>query len=382
MDRQLPIDRDDDGIRLDRWFKRHYPALTHGRLEKLLRTGQVRLDGKRVKSSDRVAVGQALRLPPLVTEGGLAEKPRPAAPVMPGSLQDYVLYMDSSVIVLNKPPGLATQGGSGLTKHVDGMLDTLMYDKSQRPRLVHRLDRDTSGVLVIARTVPAAAALSKSLASRDASKIYWAITKGVPATKRGTIKAALLKEGGHGPHGRDEKMTVRDSDESKHAISDYMVLGEAGEEFAWVAVKPVTGRTHQIRVHLDFLGTPIVGDFKYGGADAKGTGMIADKLHLHARCIDIAHPDGGRLQVTAPLPPHMRESFEALGFDPDAEPKMFSFKPKPDPKKPAFGDKKFAAAKPGAAKSAVKKPRPRKPGVSPKAGAKKKSVGKMRPRKS
>jgi len=382
MDRQLTIDRDDDGIRLDRWFKRHYPALTHGRLEKLLRTGQVRLDGKRVKSSDRLAVGQMLRLPPLVTEGGLAEKPRPAAPVMQGSLQDYVLYMDSSVIVLNKPPGLATQGGSGLTKHVDGMLDTLMYDKSQRPRLVHRLDRDTSGVLVIARTVPAAAALSKSLASRDASKIYWAITRGVPATKRGTIKAALLKQGGLGPHGRDEKMTVHDSDESKHAITDYMVLGEAGEEFAWVAAKPVTGRTHQIRVHLNFLGTPIVGDFKYGGADAKGTGMIADRLHLHARCIDIAHPDGGRLQVTAPLPPHMRETFEALGFDPDAEPKMFSFKPapKPDAKKPAFGDKKFGTAKSG--KSAAKKPGPRKPGVSPKAGAKKKSVGKMRPRKS
>jgi 23S rRNA pseudouridine955/2504/2580 synthase len=338
MAREVTIGRDDDGIRLDRWFKRHYPALTHGRLEKLLRTGQVRLDGGRVKASDRLAAGQVLRLPPMVTEGGLTEKPRTPAPVA-GSLEDAVLYMDTSVIVLNKPPGLATQGGSGLTKHVDGMLDSLMFEKRQRPRLVHRLDRDTSGVLVIARTVPAAAALAKSLAMRDASKIYWALTKGVPAKRQGTIKAALVKEGGHGPHGRDEKMAVRDSDESKHAMTDYMVLGEAGQEFAFVAAKPVTGRTHQIRVHLAFLGTPIVGDFKYGGDAAKGTGAVVDKLHLHARAIDIAHPDGGRLQVTAPLPPHMRTSFELLGFDPDAEPKPFSFKPAKKPESQKRGRK-------------------------------------------
>ncbi len=317
---QLRIARDDDGIRLDRWFKRHYPALTHGRLEKLLRTGQVRLDGKRAKSGDRLAEGQMLRLPPQVSEASFAEPPRRPAPVQ-GSLQDHVLYMDSSVIVLNKPPGLATQGGSGLTKHIDGMLDSLMFERRQRPRLVHRLDRDTSGVLVIARTVPAAAALAKSLQQRDPSKIYWALTHGVPERKRGSIKAALVKEGGHGPHGRDERMTVSESDEAKRAVTDYEVLGEAGAEFAWVAAKPVTGRTHQIRVHLASIGTPIVGDFKYGGADAKGKGAIADKLHLHARSIDIAHPDGGRLQVTAPLPDHMRKSWDLLGFDPDAPPR-------------------------------------------------------------
>jgi 23S rRNA pseudouridine955/2504/2580 synthase len=376
------IDRDDDGIRLDRWFKRHYPALTHGRLEKLLRTGQVRVDGSRVKASDRLSAGQMLRLPPLVTEGNLTEKVRPPQPQMQGSLQDYVLYMDASVIVLNKPPGLATQGGSGLSKHIDGMLDSLMYEKRQRPRLVHRLDRDTSGVLVIARTVPAAAALSKSLAARDASKIYWALTKGVPEKKQGTIKAALVKEGGHGPHGRDEKMTVRDSDEAKHAMTDYRVEGVAGEEFAFVAAKPVTGRTHQIRVHLAFLETPIVGDFKYGGDAAKGTGAIADRLHLHARCIDIAHPDGGRLQVSAPLPPHMRASFEALGFDPDAEPVPFTFKPEKAPAKKSFrpfrapsekGDPRVFGkfVKSGPKKPGTKKPAAKKPVAKKKPGGKK-----------
>jgi len=311
----VQVSHDEDGIRLDRWFKRRYPALTHGRLEKLLRTGQVRLDGKRAKAADRVAMGQEVRVPPQVANEPVEEKPRPAPMRDAGgaSLQDMILYMDKSVIVLNKPSGLATQGGSGLTRHIDGMLDQLAFEKNQRPRLVHRLDRDTSGALVIARTVPAAASLAKSLAQRDASKVYWALTRGVPKQRRGTIKAALAKEGARGA----ERMAIADHDDAKHAITDYAVIDHAGEEFAWVAAKPVTGRTHQIRVHLASLGTPIVGDFKYGAQAARGKGAIADKLHLHARSIDIARPDGGRLQVTAPLPEHMLKSWELLGFDAD-----------------------------------------------------------------
>ena len=311
----VQVSHDEDGIRLDRWFRRRYPALTHGRLEKLLRTGQVRLDGKRAKAADRVAMGQEVRVPPQVVNEPVEEKPRPAPVRDSGgtSLQDLILYMDKSVIVLNKPSGLATQGGSGLTRHIDGMLDQLSFEKNQRPRLVHRLDRDTSGVLVIARTVPAAASLAQSLAHRDASKVYWALTRGVPKQKRGTIKAALAKEGARGA----ERMAITDHDDAKFAITDYAVVDRAGEEFAWVAAKPVTGRTHQIRVHLASLGTPIVGDFKYGAQAARGKGAIADKLHLHARSIDIARPDGGRLQVTAPLPEHMLKSWELLGFDAD-----------------------------------------------------------------
>jgi len=303
---------DDDGARLDRWFKRHYPALPHHALEKLLRTGQVRVDGHRARAATRVAAGQAIRVPPQVVESP-AREPREQG----GDLRDFVLYKDDSVIVLNKPPGLATQGGSGQTKHIDGMLDSLSFGKKQRPRLVHRLDRDTSGVLVIARTVPAAAALGEALKRRDAAKVYWALTRGVPKQSRGTVKLALAKEGGRGA----ERMTPseRDAEGAKPAITDYAVLDRAGEEFAWVAAKPVTGRTHQIRVHLAALGTPIVGDFKYGGPAAKGKGEIADKLHLHARSIDIAHPAGGRLRVTAPLPPHMKKSWALLGFDPNFE---------------------------------------------------------------
>jgi 23S rRNA pseudouridine955/2504/2580 synthase len=311
----VQVSHDEDGIRLDRWFKRRYPALTHGRLEKLLRTGQVRLDGKRAKAADRVAAGQEVRVPPQVVNEPVEEKPRPAPVHDNGglSLQDMILYMDKSVIVLNKPSGLATQGGSGLTRHIDGMLDQLAFEKNTRPRLVHRLDRDTSGVLVIARTVPAAASLSRSLAQRDASKVYWALTRGVPQQKRGTIKAALAKEGGRGA----ERMEVSEAEDAKFAITAYAVLATAGEEFAWVAAKPVTGRTHQIRVHLASLGTPIVGDFKYGAQAARGKGAIADKLHLHAHSIDIARPDGGRLQVTAPLSEHMMKTWELLGFNPD-----------------------------------------------------------------
>ncbi len=318
MASEARISADEDGIRIDRWFKRHYPALTHGRLEKMLRKGEVRLDGKRAKASDRVAAGQTVRVPPQVMTAESAEAPRPAPRREDADmLQSQVLYMDKSVIVLNKPPGLATQGGSGLTRHVDGMLDALMYEKRQRPRLVHRLDRDTSGVLVIARTVPAAAALARSLAHRDARKVYWALTRGVPKKAHGTIKLALAKEGGFGPHGRDERMTGidREAEGARHALTDYAVMGTAGEEFAFVAAKPVTGRTHQIRVHLASLETPIVGDFKYGGTASRAKGAIEDKLHLHARSIDIAHPDGGRLRVTAPLPAHMLKTWELLGFD-------------------------------------------------------------------
>jgi 23S rRNA pseudouridine955/2504/2580 synthase len=236
-----------------------------------------------------------------------------------GSLADRILYMDKQVIVIDKPPGLATQGGSGLTRHVDGMLESLQYEKPTRPKLVHRLDRDTSGVLLIARTALAASGLSASLALRDTSKVYWALTRGVPKQKNGVVKGALAKEGGHGPHGRDERMAMTEEGEegAKFSLTEYAVMATAGTEFAWVAARPITGRTHQIRVHLASLGTPIVGDFKYGGTDSRGRGDIADKLHLHARSIDIGRPDGGRLQATAPLPPHMVKSWKLLGFDPD-----------------------------------------------------------------
>jgi 23S rRNA pseudouridine955/2504/2580 synthase len=279
----------------------------------------VRLDGKRARAGDRVVTGQVVRLPPLPDV--------PAAPPDGPKLSDgdvaflrsLILHMDESVIVLNKPSGLATQGGSGLTRHIDGMLDALCFGKRQRPRLVHRLDRDTSGVLVIARTVPAAAALALSLRRRDASKIYWALSRGVPHPLQGTVRAALVKEGGHGRHGRDERMVVaaRTAEGARLATTDYAVLGQAADQFAWIAAKPVTGRTHQIRVHLASIGAPIIGDFKYGGVHARPKGDIADRLHLHARSIAIAHPDGGQLHVTAPLPAHMLAAWDLFGFDAD-----------------------------------------------------------------
>ena len=323
---QARVEPDDDGARLDRWFKRHYPALGHAQLEKLLRTGQVRVDGKRSKAGDRVSQGQIIRLPPqldtvhkaaaILSTGRSHASPQPREDTRK-FVEGLVIYRDSSVLILNKPSGLATQGGSGIQEHVDGLLEYLKHGKKQRPRLVHRLDRDTSGVLAVARTVPAAAALGESLRHRDASKIYWALTKGVPKPLQGTIKSSLAKE----TIGREEKMAevAADGASAKLAVTHYVVMETAGREFAWVAVKPVTGRMHQIRVHLASLGTPIVGDFKYGGADARGRGGIESKLHLHARALDISHPDGGRLKVTAPLPPHMLKTWNLLGFDPEAE---------------------------------------------------------------
>jgi 23S rRNA pseudouridine955/2504/2580 synthase len=321
MAESVTVEAEENDIRVDRWFRRHYPALGHGALEKLLRTGQVRLDGKRVKASDRLSTGQVLRLPPQLqaqegtTTPSSTERPTTHKPSTDRDKKEgeaLVMHKDSSVLVLNKPPGLATQGGSGITRHIDGLLEHLTFGKKQKPRLVHRLDRDTSGVLVVARTAPAAAALSESLRRRDAQKIYWALTRGVPKRRTGTIKLALAKEGGRG----NEKMVGadRDVEDAKHAITDYVVIDHAGGEYAWIAAKPVTGRTHQIRVHLASLGTPIVGDFKYGGAAAQPSSEFENRLHLHARSIDIAHPDGGRVRATASLPPHMQKAWKLLGF--------------------------------------------------------------------
>ena len=320
---------EDAGVRLDRWFKRHYPSLAHGLLEKLVRTGQIRVDGKRVKAGDRLEEGQTVRIPPQVkNESSVVEKLLP--PTTSHSednklVQSLVIYEDSSLFVLNKPSGLAAQGGSGIKQHLDALLTGLQAGKRQRPRLVHRLDRDTSGVILVARTVPAAAALSESLRSHDANKIYWALTRGVPEPRQGTIKLHLAKGAGFGPDGRDERMVgvEKNIKGAKAAITHYSVMETAAKEYAWVAVKPITGRTHQIRAHLQAIGTPVVGDFKYGALDARGRGELKDRLHLHAHALDIAHPEGGRLKITAPLPPHMLHAWKLFGFDPKSKTDAF-----------------------------------------------------------
>ena len=323
MSETARVEKDEAGLRLDRWFKRHYPALGHGPLEKLLRTGQVRIDGKRASAGDRVEPGQSIRIPPqLQNQRDQPAVPRPAmvSDADREFMESLVLYEDASVFVLNKPSGIPTQGGSGVKRHIDGLLDALQGKKRQRPRLVHRLDRDTSGVLVVARTIPAAAALSESLRRRDARKIYWALTKGVPQPRRGVVKVALTKEAGFGAHGRDERMAPADLDsaDAKAATTHYAVMGVAADQYAWVMLRPVTGRTHQLRAHMAHLGTPIVGDFKYGGERAKGLGELQDRLHLHARSIDMTNPEGGRLRAVAPLPPHMLHAWRLFGFDPNS----------------------------------------------------------------
>ncbi|RJF88369.1 RluA family pseudouridine synthase [Oleomonas cavernae] len=318
------VEAADTEMRLDRWFKRHFPALSHGRLEKLLRTGQIRVNGGRVKAADHVATGDEIRVPPL----GEAPKPGRETAAAKGmspkvleiaeALRRAIIHRDQDVIVVNKPAGLAVQGGSGLDDaHLDAALDGLIFDGTERPRIVHRLDKDTSGVLVLARTRLAAAALTKSFRARDAVKTYWALTAGTPKPMRGKIDLALMKDG---PSGHEKMRTVlaqdrEEDDDAKKAVTYYAVVEHAAQKVAWIAMRPLTGRTHQLRAHAAFLGTPIVGDGKYGGAEAFLTGGVSRKLHLHARSIDIAHPAGGRLRVKAPLAPHMAESFKMFGFE-------------------------------------------------------------------
>lgn len=311
------ISSDEDGVRLDRWFKRHFPMLTHGRLEKLLRTGQVRVDGARAKANTRLETGQSVRVPPLGDDIA-TQAPKAVKPVSEADaemIRGCVLYKDKSVIVLNKPSGLAVQGGTSTHRHLDGMLDALKFDYDERPKLVHRLDRDTSGVIVLARTTRAAAALAREFQRKDARKIYWALVVGTPSPLKGTINLALVKK--EGPRAERVTPAEKGDEDSKNAVTHYSVVTSISTKFAWVAFMPMTGRTHQIRAHAAAIGCPIVGDGKYGTYDSHPGGEIPRQLHLHARSLDIAHPDGGgrRLHVEAPLPPHMATSWKLLGLD-------------------------------------------------------------------
>ena len=318
---QVEVAESDADIRLDRWFKRHYPHLKHGRLEKLLRTGQVRVDGGRAKANTRLQPGQTVRVPPLdVSDTAPRKKSQLVSDADAAMVEAMVLYQDNELIALNKPPGLAVQGGTGTARHLDGMLDALKFGFDERPRLVHRLDRDTSGVMVVARTAAAAARLSKAFQGRDMEKVYWALVMGYPRHPAGTIRAALAKGGAPG----HEKMEW-DDEEGKKAVTDYRVIAHAGEKISWLALMPHTGRTHQLRAHCVILGTPIIGDGKYTvtspHADQRvdlHDGLlagIADQLCLHAHSLTIPRKAGKPLTITAPLPKHMKDAFGDLGFD-------------------------------------------------------------------
>jgi len=312
--RQFTVGADDDGARLDRWFKRHLPDTPFATVARWARTGQVRLDGARVAPGDRIAEGQQLRVPPDEPERAAPAAPRrersPLSEDQAAFARDMVIHRDRSALVLNKPPGLATQGGTKTAEHVDGLLDALTFDGEGRPKLVHRLDKDTSGALLVARNARAAAFFAKTFSGRTARKTYWALIVGVPSVDDGVVDLALAKQPGTG----GEKMHVDEKD-GLAARSRYRVIERAGNRCAWVELQPHTGRTHQLRVHMAAIGHPIVGDGKYGGAAAFLTGGISRKMHLHSRRIRVDHPDGGRLDVTAELPHHFAESMNSLGFD-------------------------------------------------------------------
>ncbi len=308
--RQAVIAEDDDGIRLDRWFKRHVPEVSFNLVSRWSRTGALRLDGLKATPGDRVAAGQKLEFPNPQPAGPVERERRPLTPDEIAFAQSLVIHRDRSAIVIAKPPGLATQGGTGTHVHVDGLLDALTFDAAARPKLVHRLDKDTSGVLLLARTAKAAAFFAKEFAGRDAKKVYWGLTVGKPEPEEGMIDAALAKQPGTG----GEKMHV-DPETGLSARTKFRTVDHAADRAAWMEFQPLTGRTHQIRVHTAAIGHPLAGDAKYGGKDAFLTGGISRKLHLHARRLVIAHPDGGTLDISAPPPDHMVESFKLLGFD-------------------------------------------------------------------
>jgi 23S rRNA pseudouridine955/2504/2580 synthase len=308
----IEVGADDAEMRLDRFLKKRFPQLTQGAVQKLLRTGQIRIDGKRAEANARLEAGQSIRIPPLpkADEDAPRETKAPAHDSRTKQkLKSMILYEDADVIVLDKPAGLPVQGGTGQSQHLDGMLEALAV-KGERPHLVHRLDKDTSGVMIVARNAFSARALAQSFRRRDTRKYYWAVTVGVPTPLQGKIDAALAKQSG--AHGERVAM---DEEEGKRAVSLYSVVDHAAKRAAWVALWPMTGRTHQLRVHLAAIGTPILGDWKYGGPASRLTGgEVSTKLHLHARRLILPHPRSGTIDATAPLPTHMRATWETFGF--------------------------------------------------------------------
>ncbi len=315
---RLTVRPDEEGMRLDRWFRLHYPELPHSQLSKLLRTGQVRVDGGRAKSNARLAPGQEVRVPPLrVERRAPGERPAAAKPLSAEERRQFramVLYEDDDILVLNKPSGLAVQGGSKTSRHIDGMLMALEADYRERPLLVHRLDRDTSGVLVVAKRRAIAGKMGRMFATRSVRKIYWAAVKGVPRPPQGKVDVALIKAGGaDGDRVRAAKPAEKDA--AQRATTYYAVIERVAAKFAWLSLKPVTGRQHQLRAHMAIIGHPILGDNKYGG-DIDLPETLPNKLHLHARRIVFPHPvTGTTVDITAPLPEHMLRTWEMFGFN-------------------------------------------------------------------
>ncbi|UHD44659.1 RluA family pseudouridine synthase [Aureimonas altamirensis] len=321
---QVRVDAEEAGLRLDRWFKLHYPGLGFGHLQKLLRSGQVRIDGGRAKTDTRLEEGQIIRVPPMQGDAARLK----VAPLTANTIRDrhdadvlsqMLIYEDDKVFVFNKPAGLAVQGGSGVTRHVDKMLESWRNRRGERPRLVHRIDRDTTGILVVARTRTAAVALTKAFRERETKKVYWALVKGVPAPREGRISTYLAKE--QTPDGDRMRIARHGDDGADHALTHYRVIDQVAQSFAWLEMEPYTGRTHQLRVHATHIGHPILGDPKYFEHDTNWEfpGGVQKKLHLHARRIIIPHPDGGFVDQIAPLPPHMVQTWNLFGFDEAAE---------------------------------------------------------------
>jgi len=313
----VTVTEDEAEIRLDRWFRRHFPGLPQSAIQKLCRGGQVRVDGHRADAATRLMVGQAVRVPPLPLA---LPAPKPAAEIDPGlakDLQRLILYRDEHLMVLNKPHGLPVQGGPGITCQLDASLDALRFGSEHRPRLVHRLDKDTSGVLVLARTPGSAAKLAAAFRGRSVEKTYWAVTARRPIPPEGRIDLPLRRITAAG--GQRTAPAERDDKDAARAITDYRTLDHAGQKLAWLQLRPLTGRTHQLRVHCVAIGAPILGDVTYARPDQNNAfsatvAGLSEALHLHARALLLPHPAGGSLLVEAGLPPHMAETFRTLGF--------------------------------------------------------------------
>ncbi len=302
----VTVNSEDNDVRIDRWFKRNFPKVSHTSIEKALRKGQIKVDGKKVESSYKVKEGEIIRVPPMIEYTREEKIKKEIDPKYIKDMRESLIYKDEDILVINKPAGLAVQGGVGIDVSVDSLLDFMRFDYTERPKIVHRLDKDTSGVLVLARKTSVAAKLGEAFRNKDMEKIYWAVVIGKPDKSEGKISIPLLKsDTGAG------KEKVVANEKGQLATTFYRVMDNAADKVSLVELRPITGRTHQLRVHMAEIGHPILGDGKYGGKEAFVDGL-GKKMHLHARKLTLPPVKGKQREFIAEVEGIMKKTLQEL----------------------------------------------------------------------
>jgi 23S rRNA pseudouridine955/2504/2580 synthase len=315
------VEKDDHDCRLSTWIIRNNKLLSFNSVNTLCRKGLIRVNGLKTKASYRLVAGDTVRMPTPFSKT-LDKKPKlKFDPLLEKELIDSVIFKDEYLIAINKPEGLASQGGSYQgDRHIDAYKSIFQFDSNEAPRLIHRLDKDTSGVLLLARNAKAANIFTSLFRQKLVEKVYWALVEGVPRKKEGIVESYIGKLDIWRPNFQkdlDREKRSWNKENTKKALSYYRVIKQVGSQYAWLQLKPATGRTHQLRIHCAKLGTMIVGDRKYRNSQSGNfkDSIDSEKLFLHAKSLTFMHPVSKKTTVIeAELPKHMSLAWKRFGW--------------------------------------------------------------------